>query len=180
MHIRLPRLRRPVVTVFGAAAFGALLAGAGPQVPTMLDRPSCLDTVMRAVASDRAVSGTYNCFDSNLQMGLQSVGIDSDSAFAARIGQDGDYRFVHKTEDGGYVYEFDRPTTPHDKFKGVVVALGLPETSADMRGGKLGAALTVRRDLRAAWAEISGKTQNAESKLYTFYVGADGKITAVK
>ncbi|TMC82228.1 MAG: hypothetical protein E6J08_05480 [Chloroflexi bacterium] len=141
------------MTVFGAAAFGALLAGAGPQVPTMLDRPSCLDTVMRAVASDRAVAGTYNCFDSNLQMGLQSVGIDSDSAF---------------------------PTTPHDKFKGVVVALGLPETSADMRGGKLGAALTVRRDLRAAWAEISGKTQNAESKLYTFYVGADGKITAVK
>jgi len=178
--MRLPRLRRPAVTVFGAAVFGALLAGAGPQLPTMLDRPSCVETVMRAVASDRPVAGTYNCFDGNLQMGLQSVGIDSDVAFATRVGHDGDYRFLHKTEDGGYVYEYDRPTTPHDKFKGAVVALGLPETSADVRGGKLGAALTVRRDLRAAWAEISGQTQNAESKLYTFYVGTNGKITAVK
>jgi len=178
--MRLPRLRRPAVTVFGAAVFGALLAGAGPQLPTMLDRPSCVETVMRAVASDRPVAGTYNCFDGNLQMGLQSVGIDSDVAFATRVGYDGDYRFLHKTEDGGYVYEYDRPTTPHDKFKGAVVALGLPETSADVRGGKLGAALTVRRDLRAAWAEISGQTQNAESKLYTFYVGTNGKITAVK
>jgi len=180
MHMRLPRLRRPAITVFGAAVFGALLAGAGPQLPTMLDRPSCVETVMRAVASDRPVAGTYNCFDGNLQMGLQSVGIDSDVAFATRVGHDGDYRFLHKTEDGGYVYEYDRPTTPHDKFKGAVVALGLPETSADVRGGKLGAALTVRRDLRAAWAEISGQTQNAESKLYTFYVGTNGKITAVK
>ncbi len=135
---------------------------------------------MKAVASDQPVAGTYNCFDGNLQMGLQSVGIDSDSAFATRIGQAGDYRYLRKTEDGGYVYEYDRPMTPHDKFKGAVVALGLPETSADMRGGKLGAALTVKRDLRAAWAEISGRTQNAESKLYTFYVGTDGKITAVK
>ena len=180
MQIRLPRLRRPAVTVFGAAIFGALLAGAGPQLPTMLDRPSCTETVMKAVSSDRPVTGTYTCFDNTLQLGLQSVGVDSDSAFATRIGQNGDYRFLHKTEDGGYAYEYDRPTTPHDKVTGAVVALGLPETSADMRGGKLGAALSVRRDIRGAWAELSGQTQNAESRLYTLYVGADGKITAIK
>src|SRR5438309_1805919 len=180
MQIRLPRLRRPAVTVFGAAIFGALLAGAGPQLPTMLDRPSCTETVMKAVSSDRPVTGTYTCFDNTMQLGRQSVGVDSDSAFATRIGQNGDYRFLHKTEDGGYAYEYDRPTTPHDKVTGAVVALGLPETSADMRGGKLGAALSVRRDIRGAWAELSGQTQNAESRLYTLYVGADGKITAIK
>jgi len=180
MRIRLPRMRRPVVTVFGAAIFGALLAGAGPQLPTMFDRPSCAETVMKAVASNRPIAGTYNCFDGNLQMGLQSVGIDSDSAFATRIGQDGDYRFLRKTEDGGYAYEFDHPTSPHDKVKGTVAALGLFETSTDVRSGNLGAALTVRPNLPGAWAEISGRTQNAESKLYTIYLGSDGKITAVK
>jgi hypothetical protein len=180
VQIRLPRLRRPAVTVFGAAIFGALLAGAGPQLPTMFDRPSCAETVMKAVASDRPIAGTYSCFDGSLQLGLQSVGIDSDAAFATRIGQNGDYRFLRKTEDGGYVYEYDRPTSPHDKVMGAVAALGLPETSSDMRQGNIGAALMVRRNIRSAWAEISGKTQNAESKLYTIYVGTDGKIKAVK
>ncbi|HEY0831156.1 MAG TPA: hypothetical protein VGE99_08430 [Candidatus Dormibacteraeota bacterium] len=180
MQIRLPRPRRPAVTVFGAAIVGALLVGAGPQLPSMFDRPACTETVMKAVASDGPVAGTYNCFDANLQLGLQSVGIDSDAAFATKIGQDGGYRFLHKTEDGGYVYEYDRPTSPHDKVKGAVAALGLLETSTDIRQGNIGAALMVRRNIRSAWAEISGKTQNAESKLYTIYVGSDGKITAIK
>jgi hypothetical protein len=178
--MRLPRLRRPAVTVFGAAIFGALLVGAGPQLPSIFDRPACPETVMKAVASDAPVAGTYNCFDANLQLGLQSVGVDSDAAFATKIGQDGGYRFLHKTEDGGYVYEYDRPTSPHDKVKGAVAALGLPETSTDLRHGNIGAALMVRRNVRSAWAEISGQTQNAESKLYTIYLGGDGKITAVK
>jgi hypothetical protein len=147
----------------------------------MLDRPpSCAETVMRAVSTDRPVAGTYNCFAGNLQLGLQSVGIDSDSAFATTIGQDGDYRLLHRTEDGGYVYEYDHPTTPHDKVKGAVVALGLTRTSADMRRGDIGAAMTVRPDLRGAWAELTGQTQHAESKLYTIYVDGQGKITAIK
>src|SRR5437868_989487 len=78
LQISLPRLRRPAVTVFGAAIFGALLAGAGPQLPAMFEQPKCADTVMKAVSSDRPVAGTYNCFDGSLQMGLQSVGVDSD------------------------------------------------------------------------------------------------------
>src|SRR2546430_13109647 len=63
MQIRLPRLRRPAVTVFGAAIFGALLAGAGPHLPTMLDRPSCTEHVMKAVSTARPGAGNHPCLD---------------------------------------------------------------------------------------------------------------------
>ena len=101
-------------------------------------------------------------------------------AFATRIGQEGDYRFLHKTEDGGYVYEYDRPTAPHDQVKAAAAALGWPRTAADLRSGNFAAVFTERHDLPAAWAEITGKTQNAESRLFTIYLGADGRITAIK
>lgn len=159
---------------------GALLAAAGPEAVSALDRPTCAETVMKAVASDQTVSGTYGCFDKNLQAGLLTIGVDSDSAFAARVGQNGDYHFLHKTADGGYVYEYDRPTTPHDKVQGAISALGLPQMRADLRSGDFLAAWNVKHDIHRAWAEISGATQNNESRLFTFYVGSDGRITAVK
>ena len=67
MQIHLPRGPRPVVTVFGGVIFGALLAGAGPQLPNLWDRPACAETVMKAVSADRPVRGAYNCFDGSLQ-----------------------------------------------------------------------------------------------------------------
>jgi hypothetical protein len=39
---------------------------------------------------------------------------------------------------------------------------------------------TEPHDLRLAWAELTGQTQNDESRLFTIYMGADGKINAVK
>jgi hypothetical protein len=181
MQIRLPQNRRPVVTVFGAAVFGALLAGAGPQVTNNLaDRPACAEKVMSAVASDRPVSGAYNCFDTGMQVGLASLGIQSDGEFALRVGQNGDYHFVQKTVDGGYVYEYDRPTRPHDKVQGALGALGVPGTSRDLRRGDLAAAWNERHDLGAAWAEITGATQKAKSSVFTFYMDGRGKVTAIK
>ena len=125
MQIRLPQTRGPVVTVFGGVLVGAFLAGAGPQMDRLWDRPSCAETVMKAVSTDKTVSGSYGCFDTNLQTGLQTIGIDSDNAFALKVGQNGEYHYVHKTADGGYVYEYDRPTRPHDKVQGAISALGL-------------------------------------------------------
>jgi hypothetical protein len=180
MQIRLPRNRRPVVTVFGGVVFGALLMGAGPQVTTFMDRPACAERVMKAVSTDRTVSGTYGCFDPNMQAGLATIGIQSDQDFALRVGQAGEYRFVQKTQDGGYVYEYDRPTKPHDKVKGALEALGLPGTSRDLRRGDVGAAWNERHDFGAAWAEITGKTQNAHSQVFTFYIDGEGKVAAVK
>jgi hypothetical protein len=181
MHIRLPKNRRPVMTVFGGVAVGLVLAGAGPQVGGLfMDRPGCAEKVMKAVSSDKAVSGSYDCFDSNLQAGLKTIGIDSDNEFATRVGQNGEYRFVHKTADGGYVYEFDRPTQAHDRMKGAIVALGLPNTSRDLRRGDLGAAWNEGHDVGRAWAEITGQTQGEHSQLFTFYMNGRGKVTAVK
>jgi hypothetical protein len=181
MQIRLPQNRRPVVTVFGAAIVGALLAGAGPQVTSnFVDRPACAETVMKAVSSDQTVSGTYKCFDTGMQVGLAGLGIQSDQEFALRVGQDGDYHFVQKTVDGGYVYEYDRPTKPHDKVQGALGALGVTGTSRDLRRGDLGAAFSERHDLGAAWAEITGETQSAKSSVFTFYMDGRGKVAAVK
>jgi hypothetical protein len=181
MQIRLPQNRRPVMTVFGAAAVGALLAGAGPQLTSrFMDRPACAEKVMKAVASDQAVKGTYNCFDSGMQTGLASLGIQSDEEFASRVGQNGDYNFVQKTVDGGYVYEYDRPTQPHDKLLGALNALGVPGTSRDLRRGDVGAAWNEPHDLGAAWSEITGDTQKAKSSIFTFYMDGSGKVTAVK
>src|SRR6266511_2209036 len=89
MEIRLPRGKGPTVTMLGAVALGAFLAGAGPQLPGLLDRPACGEKVMQAVATEKPVNGSYACFDTNLQAGLSSAGIDSDVAFAARIGHAG-------------------------------------------------------------------------------------------
>ena len=180
MQIRLLKNRRPVATVFGGVILGALLVGGVPQVTAFTDRPTCAETVMRAVSTDNPVRGTYGCFTPNMQAGLASIGILSDSDFAQRVGQAGDYRFVHKTVDGGYVYEYDRPTQPHDKVRGALNALGVPGTSRDLRRGDVGAAWGERHDLGAAWAEITGQTQRAHSQVFTFYMDGDGKITAVK
>lgn len=180
VYIRLPKSGRPIFTVIAGALMGAGLAFAAPQVPTALDRPGCAETVMRAVSTDKTVSGTFSCFDRGMQMGLLTVGVDSDKTFADRIGQDGDYRFVYKTVDGGYVYEYDRPTTPHDRFKGAISALAIPQTRADVRRGAFLAAWNEPHDVRQAWAEITGQTQNDQSRMFTFYLGADGRITSVK
>jgi hypothetical protein len=180
MQIHLPRSRRPVVTQFGAAVFGALIAGGTPQITNALDRPACAEKVMQAVSTDGTVSGSYDCFDVDLQTGLHTIGVDSDVTFAQRIGQSGEYHFVHKTADGGYVYEYDRPLQPHDKVKGAIVALGLPKTALDVRRGDLGAAWNEQHDLGAAWAEITGQTQQDHSQLFTIYLDGDGKISAVK
>jgi hypothetical protein len=160
MQIPLPHGKRPIATVFGAVAFGAVLAGAGPQLPNLLDRPACGETVMRAVSTEKAVSGTVGCFDGDLQMGLSSAGIDTDQDFAARIGKSGTYHYVHKTEDGGYVYEYDRNMSPHNQVQGAISALK-------------------RHDVAAAWSEITGAAQQPTSKVYTLYFDTNGKITAV-
>jgi hypothetical protein len=180
MQLRLPANRRPVVTVFGAVVFGVLLAGGTPRLTSFMDRPSCAEKVMQAISTDHSVSGTYDCFDADMQVGLQSVGIDSDKAFADKVGVNGDYHFVQKTQDGGYVYEYDRPMRPHDKVKGAIVALGFPATQRDLRRGDLGAAWNERHDLGAAWAELTGQTQRDKSQVFTFYLDGSGKITAVK
>jgi hypothetical protein len=159
---------------------GALLAGGGPQAVSALDRPACAETVMKAVSTDQTVQGSYACFDKGLQMGLLTVGVDSDGAFAQRIGQNGEYHFLRKTQDGGYVYEYDHPTRPHDKVQGTVSALGLPQMRSDIRHGNFLAAWNENHDLHLAWAEITGATQNNESRLFTIYVDGDGRITAVK
>jgi hypothetical protein len=132
------------------------------------------------VSTDQTVHGTYACFDDSMQSGLQTIGIDSDSAFATRVGQSGEYHFVQKTADGGYVYEFDRQTRRHDKIQGAIVALGLPGTSRAVQHGDLAAAWNQRHDLGAAWDELTGKTQGDKSELFTFYVDGGGKVTSVK
>lgn len=180
MQLRLYRPGRPAATIFGAVALGALLAGGAPQIPNLWDRPACAERIMQAVSSNRTVDGTFGCFDSSLQTGPQTIGVDSDKAFATRIGQDGQYHVVHKTADGGYIYEFDRPLRPHDRLKGAVTALGLPSTTIDVRRGDVGRAWNERHDLGAAWAEITGQTQRDHSQLFTFYINGGGKVTAVK
>lgn len=179
-HTHLTLSRRPIFMVIAGALLGAVVAFAGPQVPNVLDRPGCAETVMRAVSSDKAVNGTYACFERGLQLGLVSIGVDSDSTFAERVGENGDYHFLHKTADGGYVFEYDRPTTPHDRFKGAISALAVPQMRADVRRWKLLAAWNEPHDVWLAWAELTGQTQNDESRLFTIYIGGDGKITAVK
>ena len=179
-YIRLPEAGRPFFIAAGGAILGALLMYAGPQAATAMDQPSCANTVMQAVATDKSVNGTYACFDRGLQLGLLTIGVNSDRSFADRIGQDGDYHFLRKTADGGYVYEYDRPTTPHDRLMGTIGALALPQTRLDVRHGNFLAAWQEPRDLRRAWAELTGQTQNTESRLFTFYIGSDGRITAIK
>lgn len=178
MRIHLTHDRRPYLAAF--AVFAAFFAGAAPRLPDVWQRPTCADTVMRAVSSAQPVKGTIACFNSDMQAGLQSLGVDSDRAFASRVGVSGDYHYVEKTADGGYVYEYDRALKPHDRVRGAMAALGVQRTAADARRGDVGAALAERRDLGAAWAEITGATQNEKSELFTFYLDGAGKVTAVK
>jgi hypothetical protein len=180
MRLHLGTNRRPVATVFGAVIFGVLIAGGGPRLTSFFERPACAEKVMQAISTDHAVSGSYDCFDTDMQIGLQSVGIDSDKALADRIGIRGEYHFVQKTQDGGYVYEYDHAMKPHDQVKGAIVALGLPGTQRDLRHGDLGAAWNERHDLPAAWAELTGQTQGEKSQVLTFYLDRGGKISAVK
>jgi hypothetical protein len=160
MEIPLPRGRRPIYAAFGGVLFGVLVAGAAPQVTNLWDRPSCGETVMKAVSTEKPVNGAYNCFDDNLRQGLNTAGIDSDNAFANRVGKNGSYHYLHKTEDGGYVYEYDRPQLPHNKMQGAISALK-------------------RRDLVAAWNEITGESQHSTSRVYTLYFDGNGKVSAV-
>ena len=178
--IRLPESGRPWFMAAAGVIVGALFVYAGPQVVSAMDQPTCAEIVMQAVSSDQTVKGTWGCFDQGMQMGLVTIGVNSDSSFADRIGQDGEFHFLHKTADSGYTYEYDRPTTPHDRFTGMLSALKLPQTRIDVRHGNFLAAWQESRDLRRAWAEITGQTQNTESRLFTFYIGSDGRITAVK
>ena len=179
-YIRLPEAGRSFFIAAAGAIVGALLMYAGPQVATAMDRPACAETVMHAVSTDKAVNGAYACFDRGLQLGLLTIGVNSDSSFADRVGQDGEYHFLRKTADGGYVYEYDRATTPHDRFTGVISALALPQTRVYVRRGNFLAAWHESRNLRLAWGEITGQTQNTESRLFTFYMSPDGKITGIK
>ena len=160
MDIPLPQGRRPIYAAFGGVVLGVLLAGAAPQVPNLWDRPSCGETVMKAVSTEKPVNGAYGCFDGALQQGLNTAGIDSDSAFASRVGKNGSYHYLHKTEDGGYVYEYDRPQSPHNKVQGAISALK-------------------RRDLYGVWNEINGEAQHSTSKVYTLYFDGNGKVSAV-
>jgi hypothetical protein len=160
MQLPLPHGKRPIATVFGAVAFGAFLAGAGPQLPNLVDRPACGETVMKAVSTEKPVSGTVRCFSDELRMGLSSAGIETDQQFADRLGKSGTYHFVHRTEDGGYVYEYDRNMLPHNQLQGAFNALK-------------------RRDLVLAWEEITGSAQHPTSKVYTLYIDNSGKVAAV-
>lgn len=166
--------------ILAGAILGAALTAAAPQVPLALDRPACAERVMQAVATDKAVKGTYSCFNPSLQIGLASIGVDNDASFADRIGQNGDYHFLHKTADGGYAYEYDRPTTPHDRWLGAVYALKLLRMRSDVRSWNFLAAWQEPRDVHLAWAEVTGQTQNDESHVFTIYMSPDGKIKAIK
>ena len=179
-YFRLPMSGRPLFMVAAGAILGAGLMAAGPEVPGTVDRPACADRVMQAVSSDSTVNGTFSCFDQQLQFGLMSVGVDSDKSFADHLGQAGDYHYLHKTVDGGYVYEYDRPMTPHDRWLGALDALALQKTRLDVRHWNFLAAWREPHDVPLAWAEVTGKTQNDQSHLYTVYVGPDGRITAVR
>jgi hypothetical protein len=180
MRIPLTRPTRPTILVFGSVMVGVLIAGGGPQVGGMWDRPACAEKVMKAVSTDKPVAGTIGCFDHGLQNGLQTLGIDSDRSFATRVGQNGEYHFVHKTADGGYVYEYDRLTAQHDRWQGALTDLGWSKITADLKRGDLGAAWREVNDFGAAWAEVSGQTQRPQSTLFTFYLDGGGKVTSVK
>lgn len=178
MRFRLSRAN--VLTVLISAAFGAGVALGASALVSARDRPTCAETVMQAVATEQPVKGSYECFDPAEQAGLSTVGIDSDKEFAVRVGQNGEYHFVRKTADGGYVYEFDRPRSPHDRFKGAFDMLGLPTIAADLRRGDLGGAWSAPNDFRKAWSEITGQSQNEASEVFTFYMDGNGKIRTVK
>ncbi len=178
MRIRLTHDRRPYVAAF--AVFAAFFAGAAPQVPNLWQRPACAETVMRAVSSTRPVRGTIKCFNADMQTGLYALGIDTDTAFADHVGVNGEYHYVNKTADGGFVYEYDRALKPHDRLRGALTALGVASTTKDVRRGDFSAALNERHDLAAAWAEITGATQVEKSELFTFYLDGSGKVESVK
>lgn len=179
MQLRLPHARRPTIMMFGSALAGAFLVGAAPQVQSRLDRPNCPETVMHAVASEHPVNGTVGCFAPDYQIRLKAAGIESDGDFAHLVGQNGDYHYLHRTADGGYVYEYDRPMTPHDRAQGALSMLGLYRVRADIRRGDLGAAWREPNDLGKAWAEITGQTQNEKSAVFTLYLDGMGKIERV-
>lgn len=169
-----------VLTVVVSAVFGAGVALGASGLLAARDRPTCVETVMKAVSSDQPVNGSYECFDTRERLGLSTVGIDSDQAFAMRVGQNGEYHYVRKTADGGYVYEYDRARSPHDRIKGTFAMLGLPKIAAALQRGDIGAAWSVPNDFRKAWSEITGQSQNESSDLYTFYLDGNGKIMSVK
>ena len=50
----------------------------------------------------------------------------------------------------------------------------------DVRSGNILAVWKEPHDVRRAWAEITGQTQNDESRLFTIYLASNGTITAIK
>lgn len=178
--MRFRAYRTSVVTLVIGVLIGAGATLGTTQVRASMDRPGCAETVMKAVSTDKPVNGSYECFDSSYQAGLQNIGIDSDNAFAQRVGKSGEYHYLHKTADGGYVYEYDRARSPHDRLKGTLTRLGLPAIEADIQRGDFSAAWHVPNDFGAAWSEITGDSQNESSELFTFYMDGSGKITFVK
>ena len=78
MQIHMPHSRGPVLTVFGGVIFGAVLAGAGPQVPAFWDRPACAETVMQAVSSGKVV----NPYDRDQEQGWDHVDFVIDALLA--------------------------------------------------------------------------------------------------
>ena len=74
-----------------------------------------------------------------------------------------------------------RPEPPKEKMQRIAEAEAfVANTRADIRHGNFLAVWNEPHDLRHAWAEITGQTQNEESRLFTIYIGPDGKIRAVK
>ncbi len=166
---------RALFMVLGAAVFGGSVVAFAPQVPILLDRPACVDTVMRAVSSSHPVGGTYNCFEKNFQARLDSQGIDSDQAFAAKVGQSGRYRLVGKTDDGGYAYEFDKAVFPHDGRATVRTALDVAWKRVS--GGDIGGAWI---PVQVTWNEVTGQNEGSVSVLVVLYADDQGKVWRIK
>jgi hypothetical protein len=167
--------KQTVFKILGAAFVGGALVGFSPQLPALLDRPSCSETVMKAVSTQQPVSGTYSCFDKAYQARLEKNGIDSDAAFAKQIGQTGRYRFVRKTADGGYAYEFDQSVFPHDGRAAIKDSF-----SKAWDGLRHGNFTSPWMPVQVTWREVTGDAQGSSSAFFVFYLDPDGKINKVK
>lgn len=166
--------KRTIATAVGAALFGGSIVAFTPQVSVLLDRPACVETVMKAVSTDRPVDGTYSCFDPQYQGRLSRIDITSDQTFATKVGHAGQYHFLGKTPDGGYAYEYDEPLFPHNGWPIVRTSLGVA-----WQGVRRGDLTSARIPFEVAWNEATGKTQLWSSALLVIYTDPDGKIARI-
>ncbi len=155
--------------------FGGWVVAISPQVPLLFDRPACADTVMQAVSSQHPIDGTYDCFEKNLQTQLEAQGVDSDAAFAAKVGKSGRYHLVGKTGDGGYAFEYDRAVFPHDGKAAVRKSVGVAWER--VRGGDVGALLI---PVQVTWGELTRANEGTERAVIVLYVDDQGKVWRVK